>query len=96
MKYKINRNLITQKLDEKTIIFDGDKSILYTFNESASYILKKLKNGVKKSEIVSKMIKRYDVKEERVQKDFTDFLNDLKKKKIITFTGLENKTSAKR
>jgi hypothetical protein len=87
MKYKINKGLITEKLDDKTVIFDGDESVLYTFNETASYIFKKLKQGKNEKEIISLLVKRYKITEEKAKKDLEDLLADLKKKKIIFSQG---------
>ena len=84
MKYKINKGLITQKLDDKTVIFDGDESILYTFNETASYIFKKIKSGEEEERIIDLIVKRYQIKPEKAKKDLRDLLVDLKKKKIIS------------
>jgi len=83
MKYKINKGLITQKLDDKTVIFDGEESVLYTFNETASFIFKKLKKGEEKEKIIEMVEKKYDIKKERAEKDFNELTADLKKKKII-------------
>jgi len=87
MKYKINKGLITQKINNKTIIFDGEESVLYTFNETASFIFKKLKKGEEKEKIIEMVEKKYDIKKERAQKDFNELLSDLKKKKIISSTS---------
>lgn len=84
MKYKVNKGLITQKLDDKTVIFDGDESILYTFNETASYIFKKIKSGEDEKKIVDLIIKRYQIKPEKAKKDLIELISDLKKKKIIS------------
>ena len=84
MKYKINKGLITQKLDDKTVIFDGDESILYTFNETASYVFKKIKSGEDEERIIDLIVKRYQIKPEKAKKDLKDLLVDLKKKKIIS------------
>jgi hypothetical protein len=43
MKYRINKGFIIQKLDDKSTIFDGEKSILYTFNKTGSLIFEKIK-----------------------------------------------------
>jgi len=82
-KYKINKGLITQKLGKETVIFDADKSVLFTFNETASYIFAKLKSGWEKDKIVAAMLKRYHVKEARAEKDFEELVLKLLKKKII-------------
>lgn len=82
--YKINKGFIVQKLDDKTAIFDGEKSMLYTFNETATYIFQKLKSGWDKKKILETMQKRYKIKEEKLTKDFDELIRELKAKKIIT------------
>ena len=84
MKYKINKGFIIQKLDDKTIIFDGEESVLYTFNETASFIFQKLKKGWEEEKIVSDLVKKYQVKEKRARKDLKDLIGELLKKKIIS------------
>ena len=83
MKFKINKGFIVQKLDDKMVIFDGEESVLYTFNETASFIFKKLKKGEEKEKIIEMVEKKYDIKKERAEKDFNELTADLKKKKII-------------
>ena len=83
MKYKINKGFIVQKLDDKTVIFDGEESVLYTFNETASFIFKKLKKGEEKKKIIEMVEKKYDITKEKAEKDFNELIADLKKKKII-------------
>lgn len=82
--YKINKGFIVQKLDDKTVIFDGEESVLYTFNESSSYIFRKLKAGIRSAEIINLMVKRYKITLSRAKKDFQYLTTDLLKKKIIT------------
>ena len=82
-KYKINKGFIVQKLDDKTVIFDGEESVLYTFNETASFIFKKIKSGEDEEKTVDLIAKRYQIKPEKAKKDLKDLLVDLKKKKII-------------
>lgn len=83
MKYRINKGFIVQKLDSKTVIFDGEESVLYTFNQTASEIFKLIKKGLEEKEIVEKIVKKYRVKGEKAEKDLNDLIFDLKKKKII-------------
>jgi len=82
-KYKINKGLIAQKLGKETVIFDADKSVLFTFNETASYIFAKLKSGWEKEKIIEAMLKRYKVKKTRAENDFEELVLKLKNKKII-------------
>ena len=83
MSFKIQKGLIVQKIADKTVIFDAEESILYTLNETAAYIFQKLKRGFNKEKIITQMMKRYQVKKERLIKDYDDLINDLIKKKVI-------------
>jgi len=80
---KFQKGLIIQKLDNQTVIFDADESILYALNETASVIFDKLKKKWDKEKIINFMLKKYDVKKEKLEKDFDQLIEDLKKKKII-------------
>lgn len=82
-KIKIQKGLIVQKIDNQTLIFDADQSILYTLNETASLIFDKLKKNWNKEKIINYMLKKFEVKKERLEKDFHQLLKDLKDKKII-------------
>lgn len=81
--YKINKGFVVQKLDDKTVIFDGEESVLYEFNGVAFYIFKKIKAGWDEEKISTSLTKTYQVKENRVIQDVNVFISDLKKKKII-------------
>lgn len=84
MKYKINKGFIMQKVGEKSTIFDGEESALYTFNKKASVIFGKIKAGWEKEKIVNYLAKFYSIKKEMAEKDFDDFTEDLIKSKIIS------------
>ena len=81
--YQIQKGLIIQKIDKETVIFDAEESVLYTLNKTASEIFRLLKKGLKEEEIVEKMVKKYEVKKERVEKDVKEIIGELKKRKII-------------
>ena len=83
-QYKINKGFIVQKLDQKTVIFDGEESMLYTFNETASFIFKKLKSALEEDKIVDALVKKYSINKERERKDVKELIFDLKKKKIVS------------
>jgi hypothetical protein len=86
--YQIQKGLIIQKIDKETVIFDAEESVLYTLNETASEIFRLLKKGLKEEEIVERMVKKYEVKKERVEKDVKELFKELEKRKILV---LKNK-----
>lgn len=83
MKYKVNRNLILQKLDNKLVGFDVERSFLYTFNETAEYVFKKIKRGWEENKIASLLAKRYKITGKDALKDIKTLLKELKKNKIL-------------
>ncbi len=83
MKFKINKGFIAEKIEGKTIIYDEDKSFLYTFNETASYIFKKIKKGESQKQIVESLAKQYQIKENKAKKDYKNLVAELLKNKII-------------
>lgn len=84
VKYKINKGFIVQKLGNKTTIFDGEKSQLYTFNQTASFIFDKIKRGLNQEDLIDLMIKKYKITKIRALKDYNNLEKELLKNKIIT------------
>lgn len=80
---KINKNIIFQKIDSKLVGFDIERSFLFTFNETAEYIYKKIKSGIDEKKIAALMVKRYDVDEKTALKDIKSTVALLKKNKIL-------------
>lgn len=83
MKYRLKKGFLVQKLNNELMIFDEEKSLLYTLNETASFVFSLIKKGFDEEEIVEKMIKKYQIKKIRAQKDVKELINDFLKKKII-------------
>lgn len=81
--FKINKGFIAQKLDGKTTIFDAEKSQLYTFNQTASFVFDKIKKGISKVDLIELMIKKYKITKIRAKKDYSDLEKELLAKKII-------------
>lgn len=85
MKYRLNKGFVSQIIGERLMIFDGERSTLYTLNKSAAFIFKKLKRGWSEEKIINQLIKKYQISKEKAVKDVAEFLDDLKKKKIVSF-----------
>lgn len=83
-KFKLNQGFITQRIKDKTTIFSGEQSILYTLNEVAAYIFQGLKLGWDKKKIVGDLAKKYEISEKQAEKDVESFAKELLKKKILT------------
>ena len=91
---KINKKIIFEKIDNKITVFDAEKSLLYTFNETATYIFGKLKAKWDKDRIIEAMLKRYPIKKEQAEKDLSSLIKELKTRKVLIDspkTGVNNK-----
>lgn len=81
--YRINAGFITQQLDGKLVMFDANNSTLYTFNETAELIFKKIKLGWDEEKIILFLEKQYDSKSPAFKRDIKDLIKVLLKNKII-------------
>lgn len=86
-KYKINTGFIIDKVGKDKVVYDGERSILHTFNETAFYIFRWIKKGYDEEQIVNKLITDYHVDHETAQEDIENLINDLLKKRIIGLNG---------
>ncbi|OGG16374.1 hypothetical protein A3D77_01200 [Candidatus Gottesmanbacteria bacterium RIFCSPHIGHO2_02_FULL_39_11] len=87
-KYKANKDFIFQALSNQITIFDGDKSVLYTLNETASYIFRKIKKGDTPEDVTNTIVKRYGITYQKAEKDIRILVSDLISKKIIVHEKL--------
>lgn len=81
-----NKSVIFQKIDDKLVGFDIEKSALYTFNETAEFIYKKIVAGAKEDVIAKQLAKKYNVEEKTARKDIMELKKDLKKNGILQST----------
>lgn len=84
MKFKLKQGFITQKKGNQTTLFNGEKSILFTLNDSASFMFEQIKKGLEEEKIIEMIVKKYKIGEVEAKKDFEELLKDLKNKRIIT------------
>ena len=82
-KIKIKKGLISQKIGNKLKIFDGEESILYTLNASASFIFEKLKAGTRREKLIEQLVKKYAISVKRAEKDSDSLIGLLAGKNII-------------
>lgn len=82
-KAVINKSIVFQKIDNKLVGFDIDKSALYTFNETAECIYKRVKAGANEAKIARQLSKKYDIDEKVALKDVVMLVKELKKNGVL-------------
>jgi len=81
--YKLNKGFIIQEIENETVIFDGENSVLFSFNETASFIFRRLKKRQEPEKIAHQLAKTYEVSEATAFKDVNSLIGKLAKKDII-------------
>lgn len=84
---KVKRSIIIQEMGDTYIAYDNTTSTIHELNETAFFILKKIKKREAKDRIIENIVKAYEIKQERAQKDFEKFLGVLKEKGLISDRG---------
>ena len=74
---------MVNNLGDKITIFDSERSILYSFNKTASYVFRKLKQKKEKTEITDSLVKTFSITKQRAEKDVNDILEEMVRSNII-------------
>lgn len=53
--FKINKNMVTKSIFEKTIVLDLDSGEYYSCNQTSAFILESLQKGRQESEILEEL-----------------------------------------
>jgi|YNPBryunderm2012_1023409.scaffolds.fasta_scaffold39747_1 hypothetical protein len=72
---KITKNLA---LSESGFAFNGSTGDSFILNETATFILQKIKEGLSEKEILDLILKEYEVNSIQAEKDLHDFITQLK------------------
>lgn len=84
MKYQINKDLLIEEVNKETMIYDSDRSIFYSFNDTARFIIKDIKSGKAIEEIVVRLTEKYGIEKTKAKNDLNEFLDLLLSKKIVS------------
>lgn len=79
--------MIAQKIQENEVIFDSEKSLVYTLNETATFIFNKVLLKKNEEEIAKSIVKEYSVDQPKAIKDISEAIDDMVKKRILIVSG---------
>ena len=80
---KLNDQVIVQKLGNIFVAYDNNKAMLHELNEMGYLIIQSIERGRGRDQIVSQILKEYDVSKDQAEKDFDGFLDLMLKKDLI-------------
>jgi len=70
-------------ISEDGFIFDPTTGNSFTTNETGLFILQFLKEGKSPEEIVRELVNQYDVDEQEAERDVLDFMEKLRRYKLL-------------
>lgn len=71
---KVADSYVVVPVSSLTLDFNG----VINLNETGAFLFEQLQSGIKKDELISKMLEEYDVSKEKAITDIEDFINKLK------------------
>ena len=83
MRYKINSKFIVQNAGDQIIVYDSEKSLLYTLNSTASYILKGLKKMWTEDKVADELSGKFHIDKITASEDTKFCITDLLNRNIL-------------
>jgi len=84
MKYTRNNKIYTKKINNKWYILEKNKKTMRELNEVGSFIWELLVNVYSLENLVSRVCKEYQVKEEVAENDIQKFISEYVKEGYIS------------
>lgn len=81
---KLNDQVVVEKLGDTYIAYDNNKSVLHEFNRVGYLIIESIEKGMKKNEVVARIIEEFEVNESQAKDDLDEFLRELGNKDLVT------------
>ncbi len=80
---KIKNHIVEQKIKNKTVLFNTEKSRLFTFNDIGRQILQLIVEGHNREEIITALTNVYEVDRSHLENDVDEFIKTLQKEDIL-------------
>lgn len=76
-KYCLSSEILSQKIDDETILLDMKSENYFGLNEVGSRVLEILKTGTDPKTLVDILLEEYVVEKQELEKDITELLQEL-------------------
>jgi hypothetical protein len=92
---KISDSIFSQEIDGEMVLLDRESTNYFGLDTVGSTIWKIAQESSNLEEIYRKLIDIYDVSAEILEKDLTNFINQLEQNNIIEVEDIETKTTTR-
>ncbi|MDI6642251.1 MAG: PqqD family protein [Elusimicrobiota bacterium] len=91
MRIAHSKNIAYRVIGGKAFIVDTKNSYLHSLNELGTEIWKLLSKPIEFEDLINNLLNEYDVDRNTLQADLTEFIEELKKKNLLSFYTEEKK-----
>ncbi len=81
--FQLSKDVLSQKIDGESVLLDMKSEHYFGLNDIGGKVLELLKNGVTVERILDILLKQYDVKEEQLETDIKELLQQLLDAQLI-------------
>jgi hypothetical protein len=78
MRMQPNANLSTRKIDNEIFIYDRDRTLIHTFNDTGAFLWNLLEQGFGKEAMTKRMTDEYEIDEQSAASDIESFLDTIR------------------
>ncbi len=82
---KVNDSISVRKIENEIFIFDRKSSRIHSLNRVASFIWELLVDNIDPGKVTERVNNQFEIDKETAEKDTTEFITELKEKKLLQF-----------
>lgn len=86
MKSGLNSNAIVRMIDDELFIYDHERAVIHTFNETGTFIVRHLHEGMTKDIIIKTLCQEFSIDATTASQHYDSFLEQLKKQGLLEKT----------
>jgi hypothetical protein len=84
MIFRRMENILLERLDDQTLVFDPEKNLPYVLNEVAAYILMNTDGKTLQETVAGKVSEAFEVGFNQALEDTKNFYAELSRRRIVT------------
>jgi cytochrome oxidase Cu insertion factor (SCO1/SenC/PrrC family) len=84
MIFRRVENILLERLDEQTLVFDPEKNLPYVLNEVAAYVLMNTDGKTDQETVAGRVCEAFEVGFDQALEDTKNLYAELSRKRIVT------------
>lgn len=81
--YRVRADLVVERIEEQALVLDMSRNVYFSLNPMAVVMFESLKQGQTFEQVCDAVMAQYDVSQEIVARDLTDFIDALLARELV-------------